>query len=74
MFKLEERKRYLVEDKTNFNKEIVLKTFTKQEPVFLGFDSKADRLPQIDMMSWTKAEAKVSIGNWEVKEELEYDL
>ncbi|TWE72325.1 hypothetical protein [Bacillus thuringiensis] len=74
MFTLEERKRYLVENKTDFNKEIVIKTFTKQEPAFLGFDSKADKLPQIDMMSWSKVEAKVSIGDWEVKEELEYNL
>ncbi|MGF2716791.1 hypothetical protein ACQUY5_32090 [Bacillus cereus] len=74
MFKLEEHKRYLVEDKTDFNKEIVVKTFRKDESAFIGFDSKADNLPQIDMMSWTKVQAKVSIGDWEVKQELDYNL
>ncbi|MEC2463458.1 hypothetical protein P9X10_00905 [Bacillus cereus] len=70
MFKLEERKRYLVIDKTNWDKELVIKTFTRQESVIIGFDSFADRLPQMDIMSWSKVEAKVSIGDWEVKKEL----
>lgn len=74
-FKLEERKRYLVEDTTNTNKEIVVKTFRREDSVILAFVSEVDDLPQADIMSWTKVEAKINIGYWAVKQELgEYDF
>ncbi|PHE64284.1 hypothetical protein COF68_05430 [Bacillus toyonensis] len=73
--KLKEWKRYVIVDKTDNDKELVVKTGLNNKSVAILFNSQVDGLPQLDQCSFVKANARIELGHWAVKQELdEYDL